>query len=144
MNRHLRLATILILTLLATSYAAAGEPYLCSVSHLNPTTRAFEKQETELVTDTYDAVLETDAGDVKLRIWRSWSKMLGTGIITSKKIHMNFSVNGKKSVEKSAREGDVLTTQLKKEWRIRCAPLFPIFPGRVSPEQQKHYDEKMN
>lgn len=122
----------------------AGEPYVCRLSSYDAKTKSFVKQETEMISDRFDAVLETDAGDVRMKIWRSWSRQLGTGIVTSKKIHMQFSANGKKSVEKSVREGDVLQSQIKNEWIVSCSPLLPFFPGRVSPEIQKWHDEKMN
>lgn len=138
-----RVATALMLLTL-TSTAFAGEPYVCRLSHLNSNTKTYEKQETELIMDSYDAAIETEAGDVKMKIWRSWSKQLGTGIYTSKKIHMQFEANGKKSVEKSAREGDKLVSSLNNEWLISCSPVFSAFPGRVSPKIQKWHDEQMN
>lgn len=132
-----------LMLLLMAGQAFAGEPYVCRLSHLNSNTKTYEKQETELIMDSYDAAIETKAGDVKMKIWRSWSKQLGTGIYTSKKIHMQFEANGKKSVEKSAREGDKLVSSLNKEWLISCSPVFSAFPGRVSPEIQKWHDEQM-
>lgn len=132
-----------LMILFMAGQAFAGEPYICRLSHFNANTRTYEKQETELIMDSYDAVIETKSGDVQMKIWRSWSRQLGTGIYTSKKIHMQFQANGKKSVENSAREGDKLVSALGKDWVVSCSPVFSVFPGRVSPEIQKWHDERM-
>lgn len=133
-----------ILVMITTTHAAAAEPYVCRLSHLNSNTKTYEKQETEFIMDSYDAVIETKSGDVQMKIWRSWSRQLGTGIYTSKKIHMQFEANGKKSVEKSAREGDSLKSAIDKDWVVSCSPVFSVFPGRVSPKLQKWHDSQMN
>lgn len=135
---------LMLVMLTITNQALAGEPYICRLFHLNANTKAYEKQETELIMDSYDAVIETKSGDVQMKIWRSWSRQLGTGIYTSKKIHMQFEANGKKSVEKSAREGDSLKSAIDKDWVVSCSPVFSVFPGRVSPKLQKWHDSQMN